>query len=277
MNRRRLLITSAIVFTGSLLGFHRLVPAQAALIGTHPCGPKMALIIDDIGHSRQMAHRFLEIQIPITFSILPRLPFSLSLAGTIHELGHEIMLHQPMEPNQATIDPGPGAIYVNDSSEQIARTIATNISELARIRGTNNHMGSRFTQNLSKMTAALNIVHQKGLYFVDSLTTACSKGFTSARHLKMGTRKRDLFIDPVADADVTFNQLRRLKRRATLYGTALGIGHPYPETLAGLKRFVRSNQLAGVELVYASGLIDGRPAKESNPETASPSHTPTAG
>lgn len=253
MNRRHFLITSAIVFTGSLLGFYRL--AHAAVTAKHPCGPKMALIIDDIGHSRQMAHRFLELPIPITFSILPRLPFSLSLADTIHDLGHEIMLHQPMEPNQTTIDPGPGAIYINDSSERIARTITTNISELAHIRGVNNHMGSRFTRNFSKMTTALNIVHQKGLYFVDSLTTAGSQGFTSACRLEMGARKRDLFIDPVADPEVTFNQLCRLKRRAKLYGTALGIGHPYRETIEGLQRFVKGNHHAGVELVYASGLV----------------------
>lgn len=256
MNRRHFLITSAIVFTGSLLGFFRLAPAaHAAVTGTRPCGPKMALIIDDIGHSRQMAHRFLEIQFPITFSILPRLPFSTPLADTIHDLGHEIMLHQPMEPNQAAIDPGPGAIYLNDSSERITRTIANNISELAHIRGANNHMGSRFTQNFSKMTTALNIVHQKGLYFVDSLTTAGSQGFTSACQLKMGTRKRDLFIDPVANPDVTFNQLCRLKRRAKLYGTALGIGHPYRETIEGLQRFISGNHHTGVELVYASRLM----------------------
>jgi polysaccharide deacetylase 2 family uncharacterized protein YibQ len=82
MNRRGFLFTSAIVFTGSLLGFHCLAPAHAAVFGAHPSGPKLALIIDDIEFSRQMAHRFLEIQIPITFSILPRLPFSFSIAQT---------------------------------------------------------------------------------------------------------------------------------------------------------------------------------------------------
>lgn len=255
MNRRHFLFTSAIAFTGSLLGLQRLAPAHAAVSGSHPCGPKLALIIDDIGFSRQMALRFLEIQIPITFSILPRLPFSFSIADTMHNQGHELMLHQPMEPMKADIDPGPGAVYVDDSSDQIAHTIDDNITSLPYISGINNHMGSRFTQHFRKMNAALGTMRQKGLYFVDSLTTAHSKAYATACYLHVDALKRNLFIDPVADPDLTFNLLCRLKRRAQIYGTALGIGHPYPETIVGLQRFVQGNHLRGVEMVFASRLI----------------------
>jgi polysaccharide deacetylase 2 family uncharacterized protein YibQ len=76
MNRRQFLLGSAVVFTGSLLGFHRLAPGYAATLAEHLAGPKLALIIDDMGFSRLVTKRFLELQNPITFSILPRLPLS---------------------------------------------------------------------------------------------------------------------------------------------------------------------------------------------------------
>jgi polysaccharide deacetylase 2 family uncharacterized protein YibQ len=75
MNRRQFLLSSSVVvFTGSLLGFHRLAPGYAATLAEHLAGPKLALIIDDMGFSRLVTKRFLDLQNPITFSILPRLP-----------------------------------------------------------------------------------------------------------------------------------------------------------------------------------------------------------
>ncbi len=241
------------MLTGSLLGFHRQVHADA--VEAAPSNPKLALIVDDFGFSRQMACQFLELQIPITFSILPRLPCSLSIAQTIHAQGHELMLHQPMEPIRTHIDPGPGAVFIGDSDIQITSTIGDNINSLPHISGINNHMGSRFTQDSYKMSKALGIVRQKGLYFVDSLTTRHSKAFDTAQHLQIATRKRDLFIDAAAHTETIFKQLVRLKRRATLFGTAIGIGHPYPETLTALQRFVQGNYQQGVAMVYASDLM----------------------
>ncbi len=255
MNRRQFLITSAVVFSGSLLGLHNLAPAYATVLAEHPAGPKLALVIDDIGFSRPVAQRFLDLHIPLTFSILPRLPLSTQLARSIHSQSHEIMLHQPMEPLQADIDPGPGAIYVNDSNERVARIMAENIASLPHLTGANNHMGSRFTQDRQKVHQALGVICKQGLYFIDSLTTMRSQAYRSARHLHMPTLQRDLFLDPVANAETTFRQLCRLKRRACIHGSALGIGHPYPETLLGLQRFIQCNGHKGVNLVYASRLM----------------------
>ncbi len=255
MNRRQFLIGSAVVFTGSLLGFHRLAPGHAATLARHRAGPKLALIIDDMGFSRPVTQRFLDLQIPITFSILPRLPLSASLAEMIHRRGHEIMLHQPMEPLQSDLDPGPGAVFLGDSGRHIERVIADNIAELPFLAGANNHMGSRFTQSREHVRHVLDVVRSKSLYFVDSLTTRSSKAFRAARRMDMPSFRRDMFIDPRADAALTFKQLCRLKLRAVTRGSAIGIGHPYPETLKGLRHFITCNAFQGVELVYISSLL----------------------
>lgn len=255
MHRRQFLLTSAIVFTGSLLGLHRLAPAHAAALTRVSDGPKLALIIDDIGFSRPVAHRFLNLKIPLTFSILPRLPLSNALADTIHDHGHEIMLHQPMEPVQPDIDPGPGALYVRDADQQIATTMADNIDSLPHVIGINNHMGSRFTQEPRKLNPALTVIREKKRFFIDSLTTMRSKAYLTARRLKMSALRRDMFLDPQAGAKTTFRQLCRLKLHAIAHGSALGIGHPYPETAEGLRHFIRCNAFQGVKLVGVSSLV----------------------
>lgn len=236
------------------MGLHRL--AHASRLTNLSDGPRLALIIDDIGFSRSMAQRFLEIKIPLTFSILPRLPLSSHLAESIHTHGHEIMLHQPMEPLQSDIDPGPGALYVRDSPNRIVQTVAQNIYELPFAAGINNHMGSRFTQDSRKMMHALALLRRQKLFFIDSLTTRRSKAFSTARRLKVPSLRRDLFVDPIACAETTYRQLCRLKRCALVHGSAIGIGHPHRETAEGLRLFIKKNAHQGIELTYVSRLMN---------------------
>ncbi|MFH1488936.1 MAG: divergent polysaccharide deacetylase family protein, partial [Pseudomonadota bacterium] len=99
-DRRRFLIKSASFLAGSVLGLGRLSRAFAAeMPAVLPFRkPRIALIIDDIGYSSCRARQFLDLNVPITFSILPRLHNSYKLACEIRAAGQEIMLHQPMEP-----------------------------------------------------------------------------------------------------------------------------------------------------------------------------------
>ena len=65
-----------------------------------PTAGRIALIVDDIGFSVRQAECFLRLRLPLTFSILPRLPYSAHLAQAIGDQGHDVMLHQPMYGSQ---------------------------------------------------------------------------------------------------------------------------------------------------------------------------------
>ena len=85
--------------------------------------PEIAIIIDDVGYNFSRVLPFLELGVPITFSVLPRLAYSTVSAEKVHEEGHEVMLHQPMEPCNPLIDPGPGALYLSQSTKEICGII----------------------------------------------------------------------------------------------------------------------------------------------------------
>ena len=114
MNRRSFLFKGAFFLAGSLFSLNAFSRAFAfeKPFNQSIFNPIIAIIIDDIGYSFSRARQFLELNIPITFSILPRLAKSNALAIEIRSIGHEIMLHQPMEPYSSKFDPGPGALYV---------------------------------------------------------------------------------------------------------------------------------------------------------------------
>jgi len=89
--------------------------------------PKIALIIDDIGYSYSQLERFFRVEIPITFSVLPKLRNSLYLSSEIYFRGYDVMLHQPMEPQNSSYNPGPGALYVGYEKERTRDIIETNL------------------------------------------------------------------------------------------------------------------------------------------------------
>ncbi|BBO70129.1 hypothetical protein DSCA_40590 [Desulfosarcina alkanivorans] len=254
MNRRTFLVKSGGLLLGSLLGSGIPVSAEVC-IPQAAAKPRIALIIDDIGFNLNRARRFLEADIPITFSVLPRLCWSEESALALHAKGHEIMLHQPMEPFSTAVDPGPGAIFVDDRPERIQHVVAENIARLPNVVGVNNHMGSKYTQRPQKMGQALDEVRSRGLFFVDSLTTGHSAAYACARKMGMSAIRRDLFLDNRRDVLSILGQLRRLRQLAVRYGSAIGIGHPRPATAEAIMRFRESPEGRNAAFVYISQLL----------------------
>jgi polysaccharide deacetylase 2 family uncharacterized protein YibQ len=253
MDRRKFILKSTTFFAGSLLGlniYSRTSAAERSIIKS-----KIAIIIDDIGFSRSKLRNFLELDTPITFSILPRLEQSHALAEEIHSEGHTVMLHQPMEPMNSHIDPGPGALYVGDDSNKILGVIEENISGIPYVTGINNHMGSRFTTCQKEMKEALIAIKTKGLFFIDSLTTPHSMAYKTAKRLNITTACRNIFLDNLPEKPAILTQLNKLKRLAVSSGHAIGIGHPYPETAAAIECFLKELNNSAISMVHISSLI----------------------
>jgi len=235
MNRRTFLLKSLFWTLSSTVGLSPFANARA--MGRHPREARMAIIIDDIGYSRRRAASFLDINANLTFAILPHLPYSVELARRIHAQGHEILLHQPMEPYDGHLDPGPGALFVGDSAPHIENVLATNIKAVPFAKGVNNHMGSRFTSNGEEIRYALKAIKRRGLFFIDSLTSHHSKAYRTACGLHMTSGRRDTFLDNDRCPQTILNHLYNAMNRALVYGHAIAIGHPYPETAAALRLF----------------------------------------
>jgi hypothetical protein len=256
MDRREFLITSGSLLTGSLFGLGTLSNAFACGSSAKNSVPRVALIIDDIGYSVLRARQFLDLQAPLTFSILPRLPRSKDLAQEIHERGRQIMLHQPMEPFNGGLDPGPGALYVGYDAERIDGILEENIQQIPFAKGINNHMGSRFTASARDIRITLNAVAKSGLFFVDSLTSGRSVAYGTARRLHVPSGCRSVFLDNRRDESRILTQYRRLVKCARRHGHAIGIGHPFPETVRAIRKALKDPVLSqAYSLVNASELM----------------------
>jgi len=219
--------------------------------------PRVAIIIDDMGMNIPIAKQFVQFSFPLTFSIFPYAPHSLEVAKLFHEAGQQIMLHVPMEPHgYPDVDPGPGALLDNMDDQQLLSCFSKELSAIPGIVGINNHMGSRLTENQHKMVLFMNCLHDKQLFFIDSRTTAGTVAFDEAIKAGIPAGQRDVFLDNIRDEQYILAQLKKLIAIAQIKKTAVGIGHPYPETVAALRKASQLMQESRVAIVPVSTLIE---------------------
>ncbi|HER63611.1 MAG TPA: divergent polysaccharide deacetylase family protein, partial [Desulfobacteraceae bacterium] len=90
--------------------------------------PRIAIIIDDMGHHQQVGEELLDLDMNLTFSFLPHAPFTSGQAERARQLGRDILLHMPMEPRDPRWDPGPGALYLDATVESIVLAVEDNLA-----------------------------------------------------------------------------------------------------------------------------------------------------
>jgi polysaccharide deacetylase 2 family uncharacterized protein YibQ len=218
--------------------------------------PMACIIIDDMGHDRKLADRFLGLNVPLTFSMLPGSPYQEDIAQAADAKGIEIMLHLPMEPDEyPRVDPGPGALLTSMSPDELIRQLTENIRLVPRAKGVNNHMGSRMTTISSQMHQIFSILKKEGLFFIDSRTTVNTLCKPSARLLQVPFAERDVFLDHVTTDEFVRRQVYKLIETAEQEGRAIGIGHPHEVTVQALQEMLPELQKR-VRLVPASMMVE---------------------
>ncbi len=218
--------------------------------------PRVAIIIDDLGQDVATARDLLDINLQLTFSVMPHTENARQVAELAHRRGREVMLHIPMEPlNYPVADPGADALFVGMPRKTVQQKVRSYLQQVPHVAGANNHMGSRYTEVQPDMSAVLDVLRSKQLFFVDSRTSARSVAAGAARQAGVSFAARDVFLDNVRDVEAIAREVRKLAGLARRRGQAIGICHPYPQTIAALRREAGLLRSQGVEVVPASSLV----------------------
>ncbi len=214
----------------------------------------VAIVIDDLGLDRRRSARTVALPGPLTLAWLPYAPDVTRQAAAARTHGHEILLHAPMQP-QGKENPGPNALTVDLSSEEIRKRVANGMALLPEAVGLNNHMGSRFTRDAAAMAPVVAELKERGQLFLDSRTALNSIAGDVAKAAGVPTALRDVFLDnepiPVAVAE----RLAETEAIARKRGHAIAIGHPHDVTLEALEPWLRSLSARGLVLAPVSAIV----------------------
>jgi polysaccharide deacetylase 2 family uncharacterized protein YibQ len=218
--------------------------------------PRIAIIIDDLGYQLEAGHRSINLPGPVACAILPSTPRATKLAETAFANGKEVLLHLPLQAGSEDGRPEPGGLLLDMSREQFTTTFAKNLDSVPHAIGVNSHRGSMLTRHPGHMSWLMEELFKRGdLFFVDSYTTHQSVALQLARENGVPALRRDVFLDPDRKAETVQREFERLKDLARKNGAAIGIGHPFPSTLALLEREIPKLNDEGIELVSISELI----------------------
>jgi len=215
--------------------------------------PRLAIVIDDMGQDLRKLDELLKIGVPITIAVLPHLVHSRDTASKAHDKGMEVILHIPMEPKSGDNDPGKGALWTAMTPDEVRGQMDGDLKAVPYAIGMNNHMGSKFTEDGPLMREVLAVAKKKRLFFLDSRTTPKSVASGMARKMGVATSDRDVFLDNERDVVKIKARIAQAVRLARRRGSAIAIGHPYPETIKALQESVST--IDGVEMVRLSELV----------------------
>ncbi len=217
--------------------------------------PGIAIVMDDLGIDRGRTRRTIDLPGPLNLSFLAYAHELAKQADAGRGKGHEIWLHVPMEPGSKSVDPGPNVLLSGLKPAELAKSLKWNLDQLTGYVGINNHMGSRFTADADGMRAVMAELKQRGLAFLDSVTSPKSVGQKAAAAAGVPFQVRNVFIDHLDDIAAINRQLERVERLARNQGHAVAIGHPRETTLKALVPWLATLDAKGLQLVPLSSLL----------------------
>lgn len=230
-----------------------IVPARKPLyFGKNPL---VVVVIDDMGISQKRTADIISLKYPLTAAFLT---YGKNLTQQMQNsaaAGQEIMLHTPMEPFSKA-DVAPDVLTTKMSGEEIQNNLKAMLEKFPEIKGINNHMGSKLTEDYERMQAVMAVLKERGLFFLDSKTSPKSKAEKAAADVGIQYAHRHVFLDNNNDKAYVLGQLAKVEKLARKNGYVIAIGHPKIATYAALKEWLPQLEKKKLQLVHLSKVVE---------------------
>jgi len=211
------------------LRFQRMVfytPRKTAALPVRSSKPQAAIVIDDVGYDRAPMAKFAAMGVALTFAVLPNAPHAAAIAEDAHQKKFAVMVHLPMQATDTQHNPPAlDTLLVKMDKAEIQKRVNAQLARVPHAVGVNNHQGSAFTENAERMAWVLERIQAHHMYFLDSQTSAKSKGLVVAQKLGLPARANNTFLDNEDSLAGIERQLDKVMELALKHGETVAIGH----------------------------------------------------
>ena len=220
--------------------------------------PRIAILLGPLGLIESASYSAIQ-QLPANVT-LAFAPYTRNLGEWIAQAraaGHEVILHIPMEPfDYPDSDPGPHTLLTSISADDNIQRLEWLLGRASGYIGVSNFMGDRFTTSAEHVRPVLGVLKSRGLMFLDAQATRNSVAARVALDLGVPRALNNRFIDSEASRIAIDARLFELERIATLVGTAVGIGFPYPVTIERVAAWAQGLAAKGLVLAPLSAVAN---------------------
>jgi len=219
--------------------------------------PKLAILIDDVGMNTKNTTYFKKIDRSLSFASLPYLPKTEEATKILKDAGFEVILHMPMEGSNDILNSRTkGLIEESMTKKIIYDKFDGAIENVGEVKGFNNHMGSRFTNNSKKMRELLSYAKKKDMFFIDSNTNSKKEGYKIAKELDIPTYYTSYFLDNSHKKEDIMKAIKVAVSLTKERKKLLVIGHYRKETAEAIYEMLDYIDNEGVELVSISEILE---------------------
>lgn len=223
--------------------------------------PRIAIVIQEIGLSRAVTEAVMASLPPeVTLAVSPYGASPRDTARRVREAGHEVLLMVPMEPlDWPANDPGPHSLAVDRPAAENLDRLHFVMSRFQGYVGLVNHMGSRFSASAEALAPLMRDLAGRGVMVLDARAIASSAIPQAAAAAGVPVAVNSRYIDNSAAPEDIDRMLAELVAIAQGQGHAIGMGRPYPVTLARLARWADGLEARGIDLAPVSALVEAAP------------------
>ena len=217
--------------------------------------PRVAVIVDDLGARRDVFDPLRDIRRPLTIAVLPGLPLSEWTAREAAQARMEVILDLPMEPYRfPEVDPGPGALLMAMSPQELQTQVGAHLASVPGAAGVTNHMGSRMTEDRTRMRTVLEVLAARRLFLVDGMASNLSVAYDEAKALGLRAGRRQIVVDHAAGEAGDRERWDEVAWWVERRGEVIVIAHGHPLTARLLREYVPRWEARGTRLVPVSQL-----------------------
>jgi len=224
-------------------------------------GGVLAIVIDDVGFDPPSRTLLVSLEGPLALAVIPNTPHGAEAARLAREKGWDLLVHLPMDPEAGRAEKD--SLGPKDDDTTIRAGVLAALARFPGALGINNHQGSKAMADSRVVRDVLEVVKEKGLFFLDSRTTPASVAGAVAAKLGAPFMARDVFLDdaltesadpggPPGALEAAWEKGIALAKKR---GQAIVIGHPRKETLAFLSVKIGLLGKEGPRLVRVSELV----------------------
>lgn len=230
--------------------------------------PRVAIVIDDVGQSWDDVAPFASLPLALSFAVLPFLDDAPATAAALSALGRDVLAHVPMAPCDPVTMDGPGFLGPDMDAPALQAATRALLDRVPGAVGANNHMGSRLTTDRAAMRAFVDVLRERGLFALDSRTSADTVLLEVATSAGVPAARRHVFLDDDPAPEAIRERVAETLRVARAQGCAIAIGHLRPTTYAVLRELA-GRPPADVQFVPVSRLVSDPCARRDPPPRTS--------
>jgi len=219
--------------------------------------PRVVIIVDGLGEDILSVRRLLELNLPLTYSVVPFQPFSSLVAERVSLMKREVLAHLPTDGPAGGREVPARPLRASMSKAEIDATLDATLAELPQARGLLGRLPTTLAMDSKRMDWLLAAVQRHGLYLVEDRPPDAGDLCDAARTRKIECQRCEISLDDTDDEGTIRSRFASLIERARTEGLAIGIARPGAAVIAVLEAELPKLKDSGIDLVSAAQAIDG--------------------